>query len=131
MAKKREPKTWLPESRCPIIPAAGLVVVELMPEETGKIDIPNHMLIHHGVLKKACIVAIPTPDMESDAFQYQTSGVWKPGDIVWARVSPELRADLLDWFDAKTGKRREFYIVPEGSIVGRSRFDKKDYKEAE
>jgi len=128
MAKKTKEeieatKNWLPDSNCPIVPASGYYAVDMVGEpQVGLVlDPSNHNRAMPGGVAVVRICAVTPKGDVLDAIGFVTSGLYRPGDIVYAQLSIDLKGEAIEYQDPKTRKTSTFYCIPEGRIIGRHR----------
>jgi hypothetical protein len=124
MADKKDDANWLPDSFCPVVPASGYYAIELLakPKFGSPIFTPGQPSAVPGGIGIARIVAMPPPDDRIEAAGYMTSGLYGPGDVVWAHMSIDMKAEQIDARHPETGQNMGFYLISEGRILGRHRY---------
>ena len=116
---------WIPDSKCPIIPASGYYAVGVLRKpKMGIILRPDRSsrAISPGGVALVRICAVPPQKDRIDEAGYKTSGLYKPGDVVYAQMSLDMNSETIDWYDADDNKQRSFYLISEGRILGRCRY---------
>lgn len=119
-----EKESWLTDSMCPVVPASGYYAVDILnTPQIGVILKPRSSTpIMPGGVGIVRICAVAPPEDRIDEPGYKTSGLYKPGDVVYALMSLDMKGEKIEWTDPKTRERRAFYLISEGRIMGRHRW---------
>jgi len=130
MARSKR-KTWLPESRCPVVPFGGHIAVELLQEKSPSlIQAPERSMadlakMQRGSYTKMRIIAVAPDDYQDE--RYVSNKMLRPGMIVYGKIPFDMSAESITYMerDEKTKdlKTYEYWLIPDGSVDGISRFD--------
>lgn len=120
-------KNWLPDSNCPIVPASGYYAVDMIgePQIGLVIDPTDHNRALPGGIAVVRICAVPPKGDHIEEAGFLTRGLYRPGDIVYAQLSIDLKGEAIEYQDPKTRETSTFYCIPEARVIGRHRHPEK------